>query len=254
MSTSALKIGNNHPPSPVEYAKSVIDDINVFLTDHPTIQSEDDARAAKPHLDRAKAAFEDIERERDGLVRPLNEKVAGINSEYKGFHNTDAKKPGAFDRILIELKARVSAFLIREEERKRREAEEAQRKLEEAERIAREAEAKEQEALSNAKQGEIVDIASVTQDADTAFAEFEKQSRFTARAERDTKVKVGGGFGRAASLRDTETLHLEHYGRALKAIGPHPKIEEGILAAAREYRRTHDELPDGVTATYERKL
>jgi hypothetical protein len=33
----------------------VIDEINAWLADHPTIETEDDARAAKPFLDRAKA-------------------------------------------------------------------------------------------------------------------------------------------------------------------------------------------------------
>lgn len=120
--------------------------------------------------------------------------------------------------------------------------------------MAREAEAKEQEALNNAKQGEIVDVAAVTQEADEAFAEFERQSRFAARAEASVKTKLGGGFGRSASLRNAETLHLDSYGKALKAIGPHPKIEEAILSAAREYRKTHGRLPDGVTATYDQVL
>lgn len=254
MSTAVLKIGDNSPPGPIEYAQSVVDDINAFLSDHPIIQTDDDAREAKPHLDRAKAAFEDIEKERDSLVRPLNEKVSDINAKYKGVHNTDQKKPGAFDRIVIELKARVAAYLIREEEKRRLAAEEAQRAQEAAEQAAREAEAKEAEAIENAKLGEIVNVAAVTQEADQAFAEYERQSRFAARAEKDTKVKLGGGFGRTAALRDAETLHLESYNRAIRAIGPNDRIREAVLSAAREYRKVHGHLPDGVTATTERKL
>jgi len=254
MSNAALKIGSNHPPGPIDYAQSVVDDINVFLSDHPTIQTENDAREAKPHLDRAKAAFEDVEKERDGLVRPLNERVSDINAKYKGVHNTDPKKPGAFDRIVIELKARVAAFMIKEEQRRQREAEIARLAQEEAERIAREAEAKEAEALENAKLGEIVDVAEVTKQADEAFEEFERQSRFAARAEKDTKVKIGGGFDRTASLRTVETLHLDSYGLALKAIGPNDKIRDAILSAARDHRKLHGELPAGVRATHERKL
>lgn len=252
MSTAALK--SNNPPGPIDYAQSVIDDINSFLSEHPTIENEAHARDAKPFLDRAKAALEDIERERDGLVRPLNEKVSTINGQYKGLHNTDPKKPGTFDKIVIELKARVGAFLIREERKREIAAEEARRIQEEAELIAREAEAKEAEALENAKLGEIVDVAAVTQQADEAFSEFERQSRFAARAEKDTKVRLGGGFGRTAALREVETLHLENYGRAIKAIGPNDKIREAVLSAAREYRKVNGHLPDGVTATTERKL
>lgn len=254
MSTAALKISSNNPPSPIDYAQSVVDDINVFLSDHPTIQTENDARAAKPHLDRAKAAFEEVESERDGLVRPLNEEVSGINAKYKGVHNTDPKKPGAFDRIVIELKARVAVFMIKEEQRLQRQAEIARIAQEEAERVARGAEAKEAEALENAKLGEIIDVAAVTKEADQAFEEFERQSRFAARAEKDTKVKIGGGFGRTAALRDVETLHVENFNRAIKTIGPDERIREAIISAAREYRKVHGHLPDGVTATTERKL
>lgn len=247
-------VGSNNPPSPIEYAQSVIDEINAWLADHPTIETEDDARAAKPFLDRAKASLEEVEAERDGKVRPLNEQVAAVNSKYKALHNTDAKKPGLFDKIVIELKARVATFMIREEQRRIREAEIARLAQEEAERLAREAEAKEAEALANAKAGEVVDVVEVTQAADAAFEEFERQSRFAARAERDTKVKIGGGFGKTATLRDAETLHLDSYSLALKAIGPNDKVRDAILSAARDYRKLHGELPAGVRATYERKL
>jgi hypothetical protein len=247
-------VGSNNPPSPIEYAQSVIDEINAWLADHPTIETEDDARAAKPFLDRAKASLEEVEAERDSKVRPLNEQVSAINSKYKALHNTDSKKPGLFDKIVSELRSRVAAFLIREEQRRIREAEIARLAQEEAERLAREAEAKEAEALANAKAGEVVDVAEVTQAADAAFEEFERQSRFAARAERDTKVKIGGGFGKTASLRDVETLHLDSYSLALKAIGPNDKVRDAILSAARDYRKLHGELPAGVRATYERKL
>lgn len=251
---SLAVVGSNNPPGPIEHAQSVVDDINSWLADHPVIESEDQAREAKPYLDRAKAAFEEVEFERDSKVRPLNEQVKATNETYKALHNTDPKKPGRFDKIVIELKARVAAFMLREEEKRRVAAEKARIAQEDAEQIAREAEAKEAAALENAKAGEVVDVADVTKKADEAFSEFERQSRFAARAERDTKVKVGGGFDKSASLRNVETLHLESYGKALKAIGPHDKIRDAILSAAREYRKEHGVLPDGVTATFERKL
>lgn len=253
-SAAVAVIGSNNPPNTIEHAQSVVDDINSWLADHPVIESEDQAREAKPYLDRAKAAFEEMEAERDGKVRPLNEQVKSINETYKALHNTDAKKPGRFDRIVIELKARVAAFMLREEEKRRIAAEKARLAQEEAERIAREAEAKEAEAIENAKAGEVVDVAEVTKQADETFSEFERQSRFAARAERDTKVKIGGGFDKSASLRTVETLHLESYGKAIKAIGPNDKIRDAILSAARDYRKAHGVLPDGVSATYERKL
>ena len=248
------RMGDNNPPDLISHAQSVIDDINSWLSEHPVIETEEQSREAKPFLDRAKAALDELEAERDGKVRPLNETVDAINAKYKALHNVDKKKPGLFDRIVNELKARVGAFMIAEEQRRAKESEAARLALEEAERIAREAEDKEREALSNAAAGEVVNVAEVTKAADEAFNEFERTSRFAARAEKDTKVKIGGGFQKAVSLRTVETLHLESYSKALKAIGPHEKIAEAILSAAREYRKEHGHLPDGVTATEERKL
>lgn len=254
MSNLAI-VGHNQPPSAIDLALTTIDAMSEWMKANPVIETGEQASEAKLLCDRAKAALDEIESERDKLVRPLNEQVDAINRDYKTLHNTDKKKPGTYDRVFIELKARVSAFLIAEEEKRRKEAEAAAAKAAEAERLAREAEAKEREAIENAKAGEVdVDVVAVTADADASFAEFEKASRFAARAERDAKVKLGGGFGKAASLRTVETLHLDSYGKALKAIGPHPKIEEAILSAAREYRKQHGALPEGVSATLERTL
>lgn len=255
ISSGPFTAGHNRPPGPIELAGNTINDMSEFMKDNPIIADEEVARKAKLLCDRGKAALEEIEAERDKSVRPLNEKVAEINAKYKALHNTDPKKPGTYDRVFVELKARLAAFLLKQEEIRRKAAEAAAAAAAEAERLAREADERDREARENAAAGELdVDIVAVTQEADTAFTEFEKASRFADRAERDTKVKLGGGFGRAASLRTVETLHLNSYNLAIKAIGPHPKIEEAILAAAREYRKIHGTLPEGVTATQERKL
>jgi len=248
-------VGHNNPPSAIDLAKNTIDALSEWMKNNPVIQTAEQAKEAKLLIDRAKVSLDEIEDERNKLVRPLNDKVSAINDKFKALHNTDKKRPGTYDRIFAELKARVSAFLVAEEERRQKEAAEAAARLAEAERLAREAEAKEQEAIENAKAGELdVDVAAVTAEADDAFADYQRESRFAARAERDTKVKLGGGFGKATSLRTVETLHLDNYGKALKAIGPQPKIEEAILSCAREYRKTHGRLPDGVSATTERVL
>lgn len=254
MSNLAL-VGHNHPPGPIDLAEITINAMSDFMKANPVIANEDIAREAKLLCDRATAALDEIEAERDKLVRPLNDSVANINIKYKALHNTDKKKPGTYDRVFIELKSRVAAFLIAEEEKRQKAAEAAAAIAAEAERIAREAEEKEREALSDAGVGELdVDVVALTKQADTSFAEFEKASRFADRAERDTKVKLGGGFGKAASLRTVETLHLDSYGLALKAIGPNEKIRDAILSAARDYRKEHGKLPEGVRATTERKL
>lgn len=255
ISSGAFAAGHNRPPGPIELAADTIDALNEFMRDNPVIADEESARKAKLLCDRAKAALDELESERDKSVRPLNEKVSEINAKYKALHNTDPKKPGTYDRVFVELKARLAAFILKQEEIRRKAAEAAAAAAAEAERIAREADERDRQARENAAAGELdVDIVAATQEADSAFTEYERASRFAERAERDTKVKLGGGFGKAASLRTVETLHLNSYNLAIKAIGPHPKIEEAILSAAREYRKAHGSLPDGVTATQERKL
>lgn len=248
-------IGGNNPPSPIELAGQAIHAVSQWMEDNPVIETEKQARDAKPLVDRAKVALDEMEAERDRKVRPLNEQVSAINAEYKALHNTDAKKPGLYDKIFGELKARLAAFLRKEEERRRAEAEAAAKAAAEAERLAREAEAREREALDNAANGEIgVNVAAVTDEADAAFADYQRASRFAARVERDTKVKIGGGFGASVSLRTTEVLHLDDAHAALVAIGVTDKIRDSILSSARDYRKLHGELPAGVRATQERKL
>lgn len=247
--------GDNNPPGPIEMAESIMQTLSDWMKEHPVIQTEDDARAAKPLIDRAKAAMDELETERDSKVRPYNEEVAKINAEYKAVHNTDPKKPGTFNKIFNELKLRVSDYLRKEEQKRLAAAAEARRIQEEAERQAREAEKREREALENASAGEIgVDVAAVTKEADAAFETFERQSRFADRAERDTKVKLGGGFDSAVSLRSAETLRLDDPLKALVVIGVTDKIRDAILSAARDYRKLNGKLPDGVSSTKERKL
>lgn len=248
-------VGDNNPPGPIEMAESIMQSLSVWMADHPVIQTEEEARAAKPLIDRAKAAMEELEAERDGKVRPLNDKVAEINAEYKAVHNTDPKRPGTFNKIFNELKARVADYLRKEEQKRLAAAAEARRIQEEAERQAREAEAREREALENASAGEVgIDVASVTKEADEAFSTFERQSRFADRAERDTKVKLGGGFGSAVTLRTGETLHVEDALKAIVILGATDRICEAILTEARAYRKANGRLPDGVSSTTERKL
>tara|TARA_R110000868_G_scaffold399585_1_gene673434 strand:+ start:9754 stop:10530 length:777 start_codon:yes stop_codon:yes gene_type:complete len=249
-------IGHNNPPEPtaIERAKTVIGEISDWMADHPTIETEEHARAAKPYVDRARAALAAVETERDEVVRPLNEQVKDINAKYKAVHNTDKKKPALFDKVLNELLKRVQVFMVAEEDKRKAAAEAARKIQEEAERKAREAEAAEAEALANAKVGEVVDVAAVTEKADEAFAEYQQQSRFAARAEKDAHLKLAGGAGRTVSLRTKETLVLDDMTKALLYIGRTEKIVEAILSEARAYRNQYGELPDGVSAIQERVL
>lgn len=247
-------IGDNMPPGIIDFAHETMTALSDWMKNRPVIQTEDEAREAKLLLDRAKNCAGDLEAERDKLVRPLNERIDAINANYKAVHNKDSKRPGLLDRVVNELKARLSAFLQAEEDRRIAIAEAAQRERDEAERLAREAEAREREAIDNAAKGELgVDVTQVVVEADSRFADFKKADREAARAERDSHVKLGG-FGRAASLRNKETLVLVSYAKAIKAIGPNDKVREAILSAARDYRKEKGNLPEGVEAEFARAI
>lgn len=248
-------VGGNAPPSMIILAEPAIAELRTFLNDYPVVTNEDEARTAKAIYDRVAISLSEVEKERDGKVRPLNQQVDEINGDYHKFHNRNDKKPGLWDTLVKELKIRLSNF-AKAEERKRIAAAEAARKAaEEAERKAREAEAAERKAQEEAAQGVCdTDFAQATEQADTAFADYERASRFAQRAERDTKVRLVGGIGNAISLRETETLHVADWKAAIEEMGLTDDIRDAILKSARAYRKAFRELPAGITATYERGL
>lgn len=248
-------VGGNKPPSIFEFARETMDALGAWMRERPAVANEDEAREAKLLLDRARNCAADLEAERVKLVTPLNDQIDVINLKYKTIHNKDAKKPGLLDKVVNELKARVGAFIKAEEGRRAAEAALLRQAAEEAEALARAKEAAEREAIANAQAGELgVDVTQVVVEATEAFNDFKKAERESARADRATHVKVGGGWGNAISLRTKETLILESYSKAIKAIGPNDKIRDAILSAARDYRKLKGTLPDGVTAETRQEL
>ena len=241
-------IGDNNPPDMAATAIDVAKNISAWMSENPVIQTEDSARDAKVWLDRGKLCVKDLEDERDGKVRPLNEQVQGINAYYRHPRET-------LQKILQEISQRISSY-IREEERKRvAAAAEARRIAEEAERRAREAEAAEQEALRSASAGELgLDIASHVVAADDAFHEAQVAARQAALAERESHVKIGGGLSRAVSLKQKETLILDNPIAAIKAIGMTDGIRNAILSAARAYRKLNNKLPSGISVKIEETI
>lgn len=251
--------GHNNPPSAIEVARTgAIADISKWMTEHPVIQTEAEAREAKPFLDRGNAALESIETERDGKVRPLNDQVKLVNAEYKQFHNTDGKKSGKlgiFDRIVNELRERVQTYLQAEEDRRIEASREAAKVAAAAEQAARDAEAREREAKENAAAGEIgVDVLAAAVEADTAFDAFERAERAAYVAIVDTRVKIGGGFLKPIGLRTERKLVLTDAPMALADIGVTEGIREAILSGARLFRKLRGELPRGVIEVEERVL
>lgn len=250
-------IGHNMPPEPTvfEYAEEAQSAVSDFLNSVPVISEGEHLVNAKRLVENSRGIMAEMEAERDELVRPLNEQVAGINAKYKAIHNADSKKPGTFDKVLGELKARLTAYAVAEEAKRAAAAEEARKVAEQAEAAAREAERLEQQAKMDASVGVIdTGVAQAIAQADEAFSEFEQASRFAARAEKQTTFRIGDGRTKSLGMRTEKTLILESYAKAITAIGPNDKIRDAVLSAARDYRKLHGKLPDGVTETSERKF
>lgn len=250
-------IGGNSPPEPtvIDRAQDAIGALAQFLNDVPVITDGPHLVEAKRLVELARGTAGELETERDELVRPLNEQVSSINAEYKAVHNEDKKKPGTLDKILNELKERLTAYGRVEEAKREAAAEAARLVAEQAEAAAREAERLEQQAKMDASVGVIdTGVAQAIAQADEAFSEFEQASRFAARAEKQTTFRIGDGRGKALGMRTEKTLVLESYAKAITAIGPNDKIRDAVLSAARDYRKLHGKLPDGVTETSERKF
>lgn len=245
-----------HPAaSLMDMARAAMTRLGAFLKDHPVIQTAEDARAAKIVKDATDGTLKDLEDERTALVRPLNDKVAEINTRYKAIHNTDTKRPGSADKLVNELKSRVKVFLDAEEARRAAVEQAANEARAALEAKARAAEAAEREAIDNASLGDCdADVAAASLAADEAFDEFARADRAAARAERDTHVKIGGGIANALSLRNKEVLSVTDWKAAIEAMGLTDAIREAILTSARAYRKNFDELPDGIAVDHDRTI
>lgn len=241
-------VGHNNPPGSIEFAQETAQALSDWMKEHPVIQTEDDAREAKVLADRAKDAEKDMENERTALVGPLNEQVKTINDRYRP-HKT------SLEGVLKVLVARIDSFVAAEEQRRAQAAAEAQRILAEAEAKARAAENAEREAADDAAVGVTgIDVAKTTQEADAAFELYKLAEREARRAERDTKVKIGGGFRRALTRKTKETLEVTDWHDAIAFLGLTDRIKEAILTEARAFRQEFEELPPGITPTYDRSL
>lgn len=246
--TLDVAVGHNNPPSAIDDAVTCSRSLSAYLSDHPVIQTEDEARQAKLFLDRGTTTLSELDAAEKKETAPL----------YKTWKDAIAKYKPANEhltRVIAQVKARLTAFARAEEDRLIAAAEAARKIAEEAERKAREAERAEAEAKENASLGEVgVDVGTAIEVADTTFDQFQRANRVAELAERDAHVRIGGGFGRVSTLRTKETLILEDATKALAAIGITDKIREAILSGARDYRKLKGQLPDGVQATTERVI
>ncbi len=259
-------IGGNKPPpdqepTAIELAKPIFDnELGAFLNNHPVITNDDESREGKALADRIVLALKGVEAERDGKVRPLNERVADINTLYHKYHNTNDKKPGLWNVKLRELWIRLTKYARAEEDKRQAAALAARMALEEAERKAREAEEAAWRARDEAEAG-VCDthVANAIEQAKAASDAAFRARNATARAERNTKVRIVGGIGHAKSLRDVDTLHVTDWKAAIEEMlnddgNPPIVIVEAIITAARAYRKACRQLPAGISQEFERSL
>lgn len=241
-------IGDNKPPSVLDFGRDTIADMAVWLDNNPVVDREEIARDGKLQVDRVKSCIQDIETERRGMTDPLNQRVKEINGKY-----SLVREP--LQQVMDQIKSRLDDFIRAEQQKRLKAAEEARKALEEAERKAREAEQAEQEAIEEANQG-VADtgVMDKTLEANKSFAEYEAAQRAAARAEKDVDVKIGGGFRRALSQRTKEVLTLSDWKAAIEEMGVTDKIREAVLSSAREYRKVFGDLPEGIIRTEEQVI
>lgn len=241
---------HNQPPSHIEFASETADAISAWLEECPVVETEEQARAGKMFVDRGRLCLQDLEDDRKAKTRPLYKQITDVDDQYRS-------PRAVLEKILTELKGRLNAWVNKEEEKRRRIAEEARRRADEARRLAREAEAREFEVKDDARHG-IIDSESAlvlrTREADAAFTTFQKAEREATVAESETAVRIGGGFSRALSTRFKEELVVTDPVKAVAIMGWSERLLDALLKDAREYRRKHERLPDGIFSKGERSL
>lgn len=245
--TALAIIGHNAPPL-AGIVQDQLDRLGSWLSEHPVIQTREEAIEAAKLSKLAGNALADLDDERKAKVRPLNEQVGRINTEHK-----EAIAP--LKAILAKLDERVSAFAKAEEARQRAAALTARLAAEEAAQAAREAAERAREADENAEAGEVgVDLVSATTDEQAAFAAAAKAARNADRAERNIGVRLPTGLGRATSLRTSTILTVTDPVAAINEIGLTPNLSAAIIAAAKAFKALKGRLPAGIEATTERSI
>ncbi len=241
-------IGDNSPPSPINSAKEAMAELSVFLKDTPVIANHADAKNGAAYVERTRLTLSEMETERKGLVDPINTRLNAINLTYRVI-----REP--LEKVLKELKRRLTDFASAEEAKRIAAAQAAQAAAQAAEQAARDAEAAEREAIQNAAQGECTDAGQAIAEADSRFADFQKAQRAAAIAQRDVPVRLGSIMGgKAVSMHSRPVLVITDLHKAIKALGLTPKIKEAILSSSRDYQNEYNELPPGIEKTFVRSV
>lgn len=242
------RIGSNNPPDQIDLTAYVLQELSAFLENKPVIQDHGDAKKAAELIKRGTIALRELNDSRDAQVRPLNTKVKEINTLFKA-----ASDP--LDKIIAQIKSRLTAHARAEEARRMAEAGAARQVALAAEKAAQEAAEREREAIENASMGEVgTGIGTAIQDTAAAEAEAAKAARAAVIAEKDSAVRIATDFGKAVAMRNVETLVVDNATSAVLALWPNEKIRDAILSAARDFRRDHAKLPKGISARIDRRI
>ena len=240
--------GHNKPPGPIDQARAAYKSLSDFLLAHPVIETAADAKDSKLYLDRSKATLADLEAARDAKAAPLYDAWKAARAEFQPALD-------GLSKLLKELNARLTVFVLAEEKRRQAEAAEKVRIAQELEAKAREAERIEREAKENAAVGDLeADVGTAIQEADAAYDEFQRAARQAVFAEKDSHVKIAGGFSRSVGLRTSKIPVVEDAAKALAAMGLTDSIRAALITSARAYKKLNGSWPAGIGEIEERKL
>lgn len=256
-------IGNNQPPEEIEEAPAAAElpalvsiegardcykVVAAFLAETPVIERDGDAKKAANFFEQTRRTLGCMDDERKLLVNPLNDQVEEINDRYR-------QPRECIKGLKEEIARRLKVYTDAEEAKRAEEAEKARKLAEVAERRARQAEEIEREAKADADVGVVgINVAAAIANADQAFDSFKRAERTASRTEKQIPVRLNGGFGRAVSMRKSETLILDDAAAAIAAMGVTDAIRDAILSSARAYRKLNGSLPTGVTVETDRKF
>jgi hypothetical protein len=248
MSNALASIGHNAPPGPVQSAKDALIELNAYLTENPVIQDQKQAKEAGGWIKRTRDSLQSLENERTEKVGPLNVQLKALNDLYRGVRDP-------LEKILLELKRRVTAYATAQEDKNRAEAERLRKEAEEAAERARHAATLADDAVASVDVGECIDAGAAIADADAAIKAAGIAERTAARAEREQTARIGSVMGgKALSMRTQEVLSVTDAVAAIKCMGEWPELHDEIRKRARAYREDYGHLPEGITKTIERRM
>lgn len=242
-----LGIGGNSPPAPLDEARISFKALSDFVIANPVIETEDQARAAKRFLDQGARTIASIEDAQKAESAPLHAAWKEAIARYK-------PALGHCERIVSIIKDRLTTYMRAEEDRRSQDAEQIRLAALKAEQAAADAARAEAEAQDNAEMGEFTDVIAAMEASQQTASAAAKLNRQAIIAEKDVRVRLGGGLGKTTTLRNKEILAITDPVKAIAEIGLTADISEAILKGARAFRKLRDRLPDGIVSEIDRSL